>query len=266
MDKEKTRFKGRELKGKVLGVVGLGAIGSRVANLGLSLGMDVIGYDPAISVEAAWRLSSSVRRMENLTSLLARADYISLHLPAIEATRNLINSESGAAIKEGACLLNFAREEIVDTDAIVELLSCNKLRTFISDFPHPKLIGLQGAVLMPHIGASTDEAEENCAVMAAKQLKAFLEDGNVANSVNFPALELERREGWRLCISNRNVPKMLGNILSILADRDINVIDMLNKSREDIAYNLIDIGSEPDDDMIAQMEAVDGVINVRVLG
>jgi D-3-phosphoglycerate dehydrogenase len=268
LEKEKKRFKGNELAGKTLGVIGLGAIGSMVADTALDLGMHVAGYDPALSVDAAWRLSSEVKKVDNIGSLIARSDYITLHLPVLDSTRNLINSDLLANLKEGAILLNFAREEIVDTNAVLEALQTGKLEKYIADFPTPNLIGIRGAVLTPHIGASTDEAEENCAIMAANQIKDFLENGNIKNSVNFPALHLERTNGdsVRLSISNRNVPKILGNILSVLADENINVIDMLNKSRDDIAYNLIDVESAPSAEVLEKMLNIDGVVNVRLIG
>lgn len=265
LEKEKKRFKGNELAGRTLGVVGLGAIGSMVADTALALGMNVLGYDPALSVDAAWRLSSEVKRVENLSTLFARADFITLHLPVLDATRNLVNKELLSACKPGCCLLNFAREEIVDGDAIVEALNSDILGQYIADFPSPALIGAKNTVLMPHIGASTDEAEENCAIMAASQLKDFLENGNIKNSVNFPALSLERNGGVRLAISNQNVPKILGNILTLLADENINVIDMLNKSREDIAYSLIDVEAAPCTQVLEKMLAVEGVVTVRVI-
>lgn len=265
LEKEKKRFKGQELYGKTLGVVGLGAIGSLVARAGLDLGMDVVGYDPALSVEAAWRLPSSVKRMENIASLFARADYISLHLPVLDATRGLVNAELLANCKPTTRLLNFAREEIVDNHAIVEALAAGSLNRYITDFPAPELIGRDDVILMPHIGASTDEAEENCAVMAADQLRDFLENGNIKNSVNFPALALERTGGTRIAISNNNVPKILGHVLSALADADLNVIDMLNKSRDDVAYNLIDVAAAPAKDVIERIRGIEGVINVRVI-
>ena len=265
LEKEKKRFKGNELAGKTLGIVGLGAIGSMVADTALSLGMNVAGYDPALSVDAAWRLSSEVKKVDNLTSLVSRADYITLHLPVLDATRGLVNKELLASFKKEACLLNFAREEIVDSDAIADALAAGALRGYIADFPTPRLIAQPSAFLMPHIGASTDEAEENCAVMAANQLRDFLENGNIKNSVNFPALFMERNGGVRIAISNRNVPKMLGNILSLLADENINVLDMINKSREDVAYNLIDVESVPSESALKKIMDVEGVINVRVL-
>lgn len=263
LEKEKKRFKGEELAGKKLGVVGLGAIGSSVAEAALVLGMEVLGYDPALSVDAAWRLPSDVQRMENLVSLVSKADYITLHLPALDSTRHLVNAELLAQCKPGARLLNFARDEIVDAEALVAALDAGKIGRYLTDFPDPQLIHRNDVVLMPHIGASTAEAEENCAIMAARRLHDFLENGNIKHSVNFPHLALERNGGHRLAISNKNVPKILGNILSILADQNINVIDMLNKSREEIAYNLIDLETEPGQSTIDALCAVDGVINVR---
>ena len=265
LEKEKKAFKGNEIKGKTLGVVGLGAIGSLVAEMGLMLGMDVVGYDPALSVEAAWRLPRDVRRMENLASLLGRSDYISLHLPALPSTRHMINRDALNGVKKGAVLLNFAREEIVDTQAVVAALDEAKLGRYVADFPVVELIGRKDCLLTPHIGASTDEAEDNCAVMAADQLRDFLENGNIRNSVNFPNVALERTNGYRLSIANKNVPKILGNILSIFADANVNVIDMINKSRDDVAYNLIDVAAAPSDAILAKIREVDGVVSVRVI-
>ena len=266
LEAQKKQFKGSEITGKTLGVVGLGAIGSLVAEMGLTLGMDVCGFDPALSVDAAWRLSSQVQKMDALASLFARSDYISLHLPVLDATRGLINDELLQQVKPGAVLLNFARQEIVNTDAVVNALESGKLRRYITDFPQPQLIGREDVLLMPHIGASTDEAEENCAIMAAEQVRDFLEHGNIRNSVNFPTLQLEPAEGVRLAISNENIPTMLGKLLSLLADENINVIDMLNKSREDVAYNLIDVACKPSDAVLDKMRDIEGVINVRVIG
>ncbi len=265
MEAEKKNFKGNEIKGKTLGVVGLGAIGSMVAKTALNLGMKVIGYDPALSVEAAWRLPSEVVKIDNLPSLLAKSDFVTLHLPVLDATRHLINKDSIASFKRGGKLLNFAREEIVDTDAVVWALEQGIIANYIADFPHPDLIGVDGVMLMPHIGASTDEAEDNCAVMAVEQLKNFLEHGNIINSVNFPITVLERSGDTRLAIANKNIPKMLGGILSELADHDINVVDMINKSRGDLAYNLIDIEGDVDQAIMDHLEAIDGIISVRVI-
>jgi|TARA_B110000238_G_scaffold198508_1_gene243256 D-3-phosphoglycerate dehydrogenase len=265
VESSKKQYKGRELKGKTLGVLGLGAIGSMVADMALQMEMNVVGYDPALSVEAAWRLSSKVEKMENLQMLFSRSDIITLHVPALDATRGMIDSEALSQFRDGAVLLNFAREEIVDKEAISEALDSEKISQYISDFPTPGLIGKRGVVSTPHLGASTEEAEENCAIMVADQVKDFLENGNIKNSVNFPALSLERTTGcYRIAMANKNVPRILGSVLSILADRNINVVDMLNKSREDVAYNLIDIQAEPSDDLLEEILAIDGVINARV--
>jgi D-3-phosphoglycerate dehydrogenase len=228
--------------------------------------MEVVGYDPALSVEAAWRLSSKVRKADTLSALFARCDYITLHLPVLDSTRGLVNAELLGAVKPNTCLLNFARQEIVNEDDLVKALDANKLRKYIADFPSPALIGRDDVILMPHIGASTDEAEDNCAIMAAEQLRDFLENGNIRNSVNFPTLELERVRGCRLSVSNENVPRILGSVLAILADQNINVIDMLNKSRAEVAYNLIDIDTHVSDEVLEKMRGLDGVINVRLIG
>ncbi len=266
LEAQKKQFKGSELVGKTLGVVGLGAIGSMVAEMGLTLGMDVVGFDPALSVEAAWRLSSRVRRADNLAALFSKCDYVSLHLPVLDSTRGLVNSELLKTMQSGACLLNFARQEIVDEPSLIDSLDSGALRRYIADFPSPALIGRPDVVLMPHIGASTEEAEDNCAIMAADQLVDFLENGNIRNSVNFPTLQLDRVSGCRLSLTNENVPKILGSVLSILADENINVIDMLNKSRGEVAYNLIDIGSQPSKAVLTKMHQLEGVINVRLIG
>ena len=269
LEAEKIRFKGTEIAGKTLGIIGLGAIGSLVAEMAISLGMKVLGYDPALSVDAAWRLPNQVRKIENITALLANSDFVSLHLPVLEATRNLIDANMVAAMKPGLCLLNFSRDEIVNNEAIVNGLNNKQLRMYVSDFPCAEFIGRDDVILMPHIGASTDEAEDNCAVMAADQLMDFLENGNIKNSVNFPAISLDRapnaKKGTRLAIINKNVPGMLGQILSVLAEQKINVIDMINKSRNEIAYNLIDVESCPSDAALAQIAAIQDVIKVTVL-
>jgi D-3-phosphoglycerate dehydrogenase len=265
LEAEKKRFAGHELAGKTLGVVGLGAIGALVANMALDLGMHVLGYDPAISVDAAWRLSHRVQRVENLHSLVSRVDFISLHLPVLDSTRNLVNADLLKAMQPGTCLLNFAREEIVDNNAVIHALEQKQLSKYITDFPTLALLKNPDVIPMPHIGASTEEAEENCAVMAANQLKDFLLNGNIRNSVNFPTVSLERTGGFRIAIANRNVPKMLGQILSVLADGDNNVIDMINKSRDDVAYNLIDVAAKPADDVLEKIRAINGIINVRLV-
>ena len=265
LEKEKKRFAGTEIVGKTLGVVGLGAIGSIIANLALDLGMNVIGYDPAISVEAAWQLSSQVERMESLEKLLASADFVTLHVPAIPATKHLINTKPLSGMKATAKILNFAREEIVSTDDMVNALDKGVISGYISDFPAPALLGRKDVILMPHIGASTEEAEENCAVMAADQLKDFLENGNIYNSVNYPPTKMSRNGGSRMTFTNSNVPKVLGQVLSVLADANLNVVDMVNKSRGEIAYNIIDIEGDIDEAVIGKVASVDGVMRVRLI-
>ena len=266
LEKEKARFAGGEIKGKTLGIVGLGAIGSMVADMALAMGMKVVGFDPALSIDAAWRLSSEVSRMENLQALLARADYISLHVPAMDATAHLINDAALGLVKTGAVLLNFARETIVDSAAVKRSLDQGKLGKYVCDFPEPALLGHASVIAMPHIGASTEESEENCAVMAANQLVDYLENGNITNSVNFPAVSMGRTAGTkRITFSNDNVSGVLGHVLSVLADKNVNVIDMMNKSRGELAFNIIDVESMPSDHVITAIEAVEHVIRVRVI-
>lgn len=266
LEAEKKRFAGSEISGKTLGIVGLGAIGSMVANMGLDLGMKVAGFDPVLSVEAAWRLSSRVHKVDSLAELMKVSDYVSLHIPANEHTKGLIGSEAFDAMKPGSCLLNFAREEVVDLEALCAAFDGGRLRRFVSDFPRPELLGHDKAILLPHIGASTSEAEENCAVMAASQLMDFLDDGNVINSVNFPRTRLDRSEGYRITFCNQNVPKVLGSVLSVLAERDINVLDLVNKSRGDIAYNILDLETEPGSGALEEIRNTPGVIQLRTLG
>jgi len=261
----KKTYGGTELKGKTLGVVGLGAIGSLVAETGLMLGMKVLGYDPALSVAGAWRLSRDVERMENMQSLLAKSDIVTLHLPVLEATRNLINKDLIDSFKPGAILINLSREKIADTEAILLGLANGRLGKYLTDFPVQELMGNDKVVLIPHLGASTEEAEENCAIMVADQLIDFLENGNIKNSVNFPNIALERNGGYRLAFSNRNVPKMLNQVLSVLADREMNVIDMINRSRDEAAYTIVDVEQEPSAELVQALEAIDGVIKVRIL-
>ena len=265
LEQEKKRFAGSEIAGKKLGIIGLGAIGSMVANMALELGMRVAGFDPALSVEAAWRLSSRVERVESLGALLSDADYLSLHVPVNEHTRHLINGEAISRMKPGARLLNFAREEIVDINAVIDALDTDHLKAYITDFPRPELLGRDDTVLLPHIGASTREAEENCAVMAAEQLMDFLENGNIVNSVNFPQTRMARDGGYRLTFWNHNVPRVLGAVLAVFADRNINVIDLVNKSHGDVAYNIIDLETKPGPHAIEEVEQVEGVIRLRMV-
>ena len=265
----KKDFKGRELKGAMLGVVGMGAIGAQVAGMGVFLDMEVIGYDPAITVEAAWKLPNNVKRTNNLKNILANSDYVTLHVPAVEATRNLIDKSILEACKPGLKLINFARDEIVDSSAVIGALESGQLGAYVTDFADLTLIErakkIGDVIILPHIGASTKQAEENCSVMAADQLKDYLENGNIKNSVNFPELIEERQSDFRLTLSNKNVAGMIGQITTILAENNINIVEMINKSRDEIAYNVIDLESEPSKKVIEDLEALENVINVRAI-
>ena len=265
----KKEFKGRELKGATLGVVGMGAIGAQVAGMGVFLDMEVIGYDPAITVEAAWKLPNNVSRTDNLKTIFTNSDYVTLHVPAIEATKNLIDHSVLSECKAGLKLINFARDEIVDSGAIIRALESGQLGSCVTDFADLDLIKrakeVGDVIILPHIGASTRQAEENCSVMAADQLKDFLENGNIKNSVNFPELIEERQSDFRLTLSNRNVAGMIGQITTILAENNINIIELINKSREEIAYNVIDLETKPSDKVIEDLEALENVINVRAI-
>jgi len=265
LEKEKKQFAGCEIRGKTLGVVGLGAIGSMVANVALELGMRVAGFDPALSVEAAWRLSSRVQKVDSLDALLRISDFVTLHVPAIEQTHHLIDAQALQRFRPGARLLNFAREQVVDVDAVIAALDRGELAAYITDFPVPELLGRKDTLLFPHLGASTAEAEENCSVMAAEQLMDFLENGNIVNSVNYPQTRMARDGGYRITFANENVPRVLGTVLSVLADHNVNVIDMVNKSLRDMAYNIIDVESEPTAEIIEAIAAADGVMHVRVI-
>jgi len=265
LEKEKKRFRGSEINGKTLGIIGLGSIGSMVANMALELGMRVVGFDPVISVEAAWQLSSQVEKVDSIHALLAEADYVSLHVPANEHTVGLINEEALSKLKPGAKLLNFAREQVVDSNAVIAALDSGRLSRYITDFPCPELLGREDTLLLPHIGASTQEAEENCAVMAADQLMDFLFNGNIVNSVNFPGIRMKRNSGYRITFSNENVPRVLGTVLSILADHDFNVIDMVNRSRGEVAYNIIDVESEPGENLLVEIGQAEGVKRLRLV-
>lgn len=261
----KKNFAGSELPGRTLGVIGLGAIGSYVAEAAIKLGMNVIGFDPAITVDAAWRLPSQVKRAENVEDVLRMADYVSLHVPLIDATRSLINAQRIGVMRPGAVLLNFAREGVVDNVAAVEALDANKLHAYICDFPANALKGHAKVVALPHLGASTEEAEENCAVMVAEQLADYLENGNILNAVNFPNVAMPRESNFRIAIANANVPNMVGQISSVLASAGINIHNMLNKSKADMAYTLVDIDSAVTDAVLQQLAAIAGVLAVRNL-
>ncbi len=264
VEKEKSLFAGGEIRGKRLGIVGLGAIGVLVANAAIDLGMEVYGYDPFISVSAAWGLSSRAVRCESLDQMLGSCDYVTLHVPLNDETRNLINAERLKRAKKGLRILNFSRDALVDSSAVTSALESGVLAQYVTDFPVPELLGVKGVLSIPHLGASTTEAEDNCAIMAAEQLKDFLETGNIRNSVNFPACSLEPSGGVRLLVANENVPNMLSQILTVLAEDKLNVDDMVNRHRNGIAYNIIDLSTDClRDETIQRISSIRGVIMTR---
>ena len=262
----KKNFVGFELPGRTLGVIGLGAIGVQVANAALALGMHVIGYDPDITVQRAWQMSSDVEQASSVDDLLSRADFITFHVPLVDATRNMINAERIRLLKDNAVLLNFSRDGILDNEAVCAALDAGKLYAYICDFPSNRLKDHPRVLTLPHLGASTREAEENCAIMVAEQVREYLENGNVRNSVNFPEIFMPRNTGYRLCVANANVPNMLGQVSTALAEAGHNIIDMINKSRGDLAYTLVDVEKEITDACVQSIAATEGVLRVRVLG
>jgi D-3-phosphoglycerate dehydrogenase len=262
----KKRFVGFELPGRTLGVVGLGAVGVEVANSALALGMKVLGYDPQLTVQRAWQLSSSAEQAASLEDLFARSDAITLHVPLNDATRALVNGARLARMRDGGTILNFARAAIVDDAAIVAALDAGRLQAYVCDFPKRSLKDHPRVITLPHLGASTSEAEENCAIMVAEQVRDFLENGNIRNSVNYPDTVLPRVPGTtRLGVANRNVPNMVGQISTALAARGINIADLLNKSRGEFAYTLIDADGALGEALLADIRAIDGVLSARIL-
>ena len=261
----KKQFVGFELPGRTLGVIGLGAIGVQVANAARSLGMKVIGYDPDITVRRAWELSADVQNAASVDDLLSRADFVTFHVPLAESTRRMINAERLELMKDGVVLLNFARDGIIDDEAVCAAIDAGKVYGYVCDFPGNRLKDHPRVVTLPHIGASTREAEENCAVMVAEQVREYLENGNVKNSVNFPEVYMPRNGGYRLAVVNANVPNMLGQISTTLANGGLNILDMLNKSRQELAYTLVDVDNQIPDQCIDQIAGIDGVLSVRVL-
>jgi len=262
----KKQFVGYELPSRTLGVLGLGAIGVQVANTALSLGMRVIGFDPQITVQRAWELSSGVEQARSLDDLVSRVDMLTLHVPLADGTRNLINSERIAKMPNGSVILNFSRGGIVNEAAVIEALDAGHLGGYVSDFPSRNLIGHDNVIALPHLGASTKEAETNCAVMVAANLRNYLENGTVKHSVNFPEVDMPRMDTYRLTIANANVPNMVGQISTLLADAGRNIEDLLNKSRGDLAYTIVDLDGEVDDATISSLGAIEGVLRVRNLG
>jgi D-3-phosphoglycerate dehydrogenase len=261
----KKQFAGVELPGRTLGIVGLGAIGSLVADTAIKLGMNVIGFDPEITVDAAWRLPSSVRKANTIEDLLRQSDFVTLHVPLLDVTRGLIDAARVALMKPGSSLLNFARDAVVDDEAVTAALRSRRLKYYLCDFPRAGLLGAPGVVALPHLGASTEEAEQNCAIIAVDQLRAFLEDGTIANAVNFPNVEMPRESPYRVAIANANVPNMLGQISTAMARSGLNIHNMVNKSRGEMAYTLVDVDSAIPQALVRALAAIEGVLSVRAI-
>ena len=261
----KKNFGGFELPGRTLGVVGLGAIGRYVANAAIDLGMNVIGFDPGITVEGAWQLSSEVEQANSIDEMIGKVDFITFHVPLIEATTNMINAERLKLMKDNVVILNFARNGIIDDEAVSAAIKSGKVYSYVCDFPSNLLKNHERVITLPHLGASTGEAEDNCAIMVAQQVKDYLENGNIKNSVNFPTVKLSRTDGHRVTIVNSNVPDMIGQISTALANKGMNIIDMLNKSKGDIAYTIIDIDKPADDALIDDLNNIEGILNVRAI-
>lgn len=265
VEAEKKRFSGFELPGKTLGVIGLGSIGVKVANTAAALGMRVIGYDPNITIRRAWELSSQVEEIRQLETLLAQADFVTLHVPLNSETQHLINAKRLLSCKKGLILLNFAREGIVESEAMATALQERLIGSYVCDFPCQRLKDLPNVISLPHLGASTREAEENCAMMAVKQVRDFLEYGTINNSVNFPTVELPFKKGTRLVITNANIPNMVAQISTFLGQAKLNIVDLINKSREEIAFTLIDIEGEVNEKLIQEIKNIEGVKQIRCI-
>ena len=266
IEKNKKHFAGFELSGRTLGVLGLGAIGVRVANSGAALGLNIVGFDPFMSLENAWKLTSSAIPATGIDDLVSRADMISLHIPLNDKTKNLFSKDHIKNIKKGATLINFSRAGVVDEAAVLEALNSGALHAYVCDFPTPALINHPRAIVLPHLGASTEEAEDNCAAMVADQLREFLEYGCIRNSVNFPEVVVApSSEGVRICIANQNVPGVVGHISSVLGEAGLNILDLLNKSRGDYAFTLVDIHADAPPEILERIRSIDGVLSVRVI-
>lgn len=266
VEKSKKAFAGCEIKGKKLGVIGLGAIGAEVANAGVSLGMEVYGYDPFISVNAAWMLSRKIIHTTNLESIFRECDYITVHVPALEGTKGMINKNAMDQMKDGVVVLNFARDVLVNDDDMAEALASGKVKKYVTDFPNTKSAVMEGAIVIPHLGASTEESEDNCAKMAVMELMDYLENGNIRNSVNYPACDMGVcKAPGRVAVLHMNVPNMIGQITGTLASGGINISDMTNKSKDKYAYTLMDLESSPDEMVIQKLNAIEGVLRVRVI-
>lgn len=265
-EKAKKAFAGTEISGKKLGVIGLGAIGQLVANAAIALGMDVYGYDPYLSVNAAWNLSSKVKHIMNVEDIYRECNYITVHVPALDSTKGMINKEAFDMMQDGTIIINCARDVLVDETAIGDAIKSGKVRKYVTDFPNTTTAGMDGVIVLPHLGASTEEAEDNCAVMAVKELRNYIENGNIINSVNYPACDMGicNTEG-RVAICHKNVPAVISKITTVMGNAGINIEEMANKSRGDYAYSMLDICGKANEDVVAALQAIDGVIKVRVI-
>ena len=265
-EKNEKKFAGTEIKGKKLGVIGLGAIGAEIANAAAALGMEVLGYDPFISVKAAWQLSREVRPVSSVDVIYKECDYITIHVPATSSTKGMIDKDAIDKMKEGVVFLNFSRDALVDEDAMAEGLASGKVRKYVTDFPDTKVVNMENAIVIPHLGASTEEAEDNCATMAVMEMMDYLENGNIQNSVNYPACDMGVcHTAARVAVLHRNIPNMLGQITSIMAAENVNISDMTNKSRDKVAYTLLDLESVPGAEALEKLRAVDGILRVRLV-
>ena len=265
-EKQKKQFAGKEINGKKLGIIGLGAIGVLVANAATHLGMEVLGYDPYISVDAAWNLSRSIRHITNVDEIYRECDYITIHVPLMDSTRQYINEAAISKMKDGVVVLNFARDLLVDEKAMVDALKSGKVSRYVTDFPNPTTAGAKGTIVIPHLGASTVEAEENCAMAAVKEVRSYLEHGNIKNSVNYPNCDMGiPAYACRITIAHRNIKNMLGQFTAVISGDDHNIENLINKSRGDYAYSMFDLSSKVDEDLIKELEAIDGVLKVRVI-
>ncbi len=265
VEKNKSNYAGPEIMGKTLGVIGLGAIGARIANTALKLGMYVYGVDPHLSVDGAWRLSGNVSNAKDINTIFEKCDYISLHLPYMKATHHILNAEAFAKMKDGVRIINLARGELVDDDAMLSAMESGKVAKYVTDFPNEKLINHPKVIALPHLGASTPESEEKCAMMAARQIYDYLENGNIKNSVNLPDVQLNRMGESRICVIHRNVPKVINNMLEFISNKNINIEHMINKPRGEYAYTMIDTGTKLNGDIKASIEKMENVLKVRVL-
>lgn len=266
VEKGKKAFVGSEIKGKKLGVIGLGAIGTEVANVAHALGMEVYGYDPFISVKSAWMLSRKVKRTKNVDTIYKECDYITLHVPLMDGTQEMINADSLNKIKNGVVILNFSRDRLVNDDDMAAALEAGKVKKYVTDFPNPKSAQMKGTIVIPHLGASTAESEDNCAKMAVEEIMDYLEHGNIHNSVNYPSCDMgECKTACRMAVMHKNIPNMISQVTGSMAARQINISDMTNKSRDQYAYTLMDLESVPDEETVGKLREIEGIIRVRVI-